>query len=80
MQAFRLVLLGSCNVVARGPAKTYVYEDGCKGAFGLLVHSVPNTGMFWRVGAFSPWRFGGKHGDSLPLFKALGKVETIEII
>ncbi len=70
VEEMRWALLGSCEMRA----------DGGRAAFGLVLHAVPGeVGRYWRVGAFVPSN-AGRHGDSLALFRRVGRVETVEVV
>ncbi|KAK4033735.1 hypothetical protein C8A01DRAFT_39821 [Parachaetomium inaequale] len=69
----RWALLGSCEVRDGG-------GGGGRAAFGLVLHAVPGeVGRYWRVGTFVP-SVRGRHGDSLGLFRKVGRVETVEVV
>jgi hypothetical protein len=74
VEEMRWALLGSCEVRGGGGG------NGGRAAFGLVLHAVPGeVGRYWRVGTFVP-SVRGRHGDSLGLFRRVGRVETVEVV
>ncbi|KAH8893472.1 hypothetical protein GQ53DRAFT_822153 [Thozetella sp. PMI_491] len=74
--SFTWILLGSCK------AREFEKETKARqshGAFGLILHPVPNSVKFHRVGVFS-LDFSDEHGDGLRLYKGIGELRTVIVI
>ncbi|KAF2253746.1 HET-domain-containing protein [Trematosphaeria pertusa] len=79
IQTLTLVLLGSCNVNNPYEVEGMASHRLLRGAFGLILHPVPDSDKFYRVGAFYP-ALPKEHSFGLCLFQRTGKVRTVEVI
>ena len=77
LDLYSLIRLGSCRV--ESPEEPPTGTDESRGAFGLVLHPVPESGKFCRVGTFHPADFP-RQSDGLRFLKEESEVEEVVLV